>query len=226
MDGIHDMGGMDGFGPIEREEHESVFHAPWEKRCFALNIATPAAVPTAVDSFRQAIERLPTLTYLKSGYYQRWAYAIENLLVAAGILTPGQVAAVARGEDRRHEGASPAPAHLLRADEVSAAIAGGETTARPAATSAPRFKVGDAVRARNIHPKGHTRLPRYARGRRGVIERDHGIYTFADSVAAHQGDNPQHLYCVRFAAAELWGDASRGNDIVFLDLWDAYLDPA
>ena len=98
MDGIHDMGGMDGFGPIEREEHEPVFHAPWERRCFALTLATPAAVPTAIDSFRQAVERLPTLTYLESSYYQRWAYALENLLVTAGVLTPGQVAADCRGQ--------------------------------------------------------------------------------------------------------------------------------
>jgi len=90
----------------------------------------------------------------------------------------------------------------------------------------PAFNIGDAVKAKNIHPVGHTRLPRYARGCRGVIERDHGVYAFADSVAAHQGDCPQHLYCVRFTAAELWGDESRSNDTILLDLWDDYLDPA
>ena len=123
MDGIHDMGGMDGFGPIEIEADEPVFHAQWERRAFALNFATPAAVRWATDSFRHAIERLPTLVYLRSSYYERWSLALESLLVDAAVLTPGQVAAVARGEDRMREGASPDPKHLLRAEEVAAAAA-------------------------------------------------------------------------------------------------------
>ena len=90
----------------------------------------------------------------------------------------------------------------------------------------PRFAVGQQVRARNIHPTGHTRLPRYARGKAGVITRDHGVYIFADTNAHFQGEHRQHVYSVRFAARELWGAQASPRDTVQLDLWDDHLEPA
>lgn len=91
---------------------------------------------------------------------------------------------------------------------------------------APRFKVGDRVRLRNINPKGHTRMPRYIRGKAGTIEHDYGVFVFPDAHAAGQGEKPQHVYAVRFTARELWGPQGRESDSVLTDVWDDYMDPA
>lgn len=113
----------------------------------------------------------------------------------------------------------------LEASQVEAVLRRG-STARRAETAPGRFAVGDPVIARNIHPPGHTRLPRYARGRQGVVARDHGVFVFADSNALEQGEQPQHVYSVRFTARELWGPAAPATVAVHIDLWDAHLDPA
>jgi nitrile hydratase len=91
---------------------------------------------------------------------------------------------------------------------------------------APRFKPGDRVKARNINPPGHTRLPRYVRGKKGVIQRDHGVFHLPDARVAGQGDQPQHIYSVRFSARELWGAEAPSKDCLNIDLWDDYLDSA
>lgn len=211
MNSIHDMGGMDGFGPIEREANEPVFHADWERRMFALASTIPFVVPYGDDQGRREIERIDPATYLTVGYYELWYLAHRELLRQHGMLEPE----IPQGL------ASP-----LAADKVMEAIAAGVPTRMPAAGIVPRFSVGDAVVARNIHPAGHTRLPRYARGRRGSILRDHGVFSFPDSNARGDGPDPQHLYTVAFTARELWGEGHAGNDRIHLDLWDSYLDHA
>jgi len=209
MNGMHDMGGMDGFGPIRREDNEPVFHADWERRMFALASAIPFAVPMSDDHFRQEIERVAPATYLKSDYYELWYRAHMALLQQRGVIEHG-----------RPEGTKP-----LAAETVMAAIGAGASTRMPADGITARFAVGDRVTARNIHPSGHTRLPRYARGRSGVIDADRGVFSFADSNARGDGPCPQHLYTVAFAGEALWGEDA-GNDTVYLDLWESYLDPA
>ncbi len=102
----------------------------------------------------------------------------------------------------------------------------GRTAARRTVAVTAKFKPGDAVIARNMHPRGHTRIPRYARGRRGTIDRDHGVFVFPDSNAELAGETPQHVYSVRFSARELWGDDASPHDAIYIDLWDDYLDPA
>jgi nitrile hydratase len=203
------MGGMDGFGPIVREADEPVFHAEWERRMFALASAIPFAVPMSDDHFRQEIERIDPATYLKSSYYELWYRAHSALLQQRGVIAHG-----------RPEGAQP-----LAAENAVAAIEAGASTRMPAEGIAARFSVGDAVVARNINPTGHTRLPRYARGRSGIVQANRGVFSFADSNARGDGPCPQHLYTVAFAGEELWSENGR-KDTVLLDLWDNYLDPA
>lgn len=208
MNTIHDMGGMDGFGPIEREANEPVFHADWERRMFALASAIPFVVPYGDDHGRQEIERLHPAVYLASSYYELWYLAHHELLRQHGVL----------------DGAPPKGAKPVTPEKVWPAIEDGASPRMPEDGIAARFKVGDAVMARNINPTGHTRLPRYARGKGGVIHANHGVFSFADSKAQNRGPQPQHLYTVAFTARELWGADAAISDKIYLDLWDSYLD--
>ena len=219
MNGVHDMGGMHGMGPIEHEPDEPVFHAPWEARALALTLAMGAWRKWNIDASRHARERIPAADYLRLTYYEKWIAGLVMLMQEAGLVTPAEV-----------ESGRPAPASAkaippLRAEQVPAVLAKGGPATRDVPVVA-RFKAGDRVRAKNIHPTGHTRLPRYARGKLGTIARDHGVHVFPDSNAHFRGEKPQHLYSVRFAARELWGGEASRRDAVFIDLWDDHLEPA
>lgn len=207
MNSMHDMGGMDGFGPVVTEANEPVFHAEWERRMFAIASALPYAMPYGDDDLRREIERIPPADYLRLPYYAYWLHAISRLLEVHG----------GPGEPRK-------PA--VKADIVEKLIRRGASTRIQAEEIVPRFSVGDRVKARNIHPTGHTRLPRYARGKKGVVERNHGVFSFADSNARGEGPHPHHLYAVAFTARELWGDEASSQDMIYLDLWGDYLEPA
>jgi nitrile hydratase beta subunit len=207
MNGVHDMGGMDGFGPMEIEKDEPVFHHEWEKRMYGLAL-TAARDGRNIDEFRHAIERIPAPVYLASSYYERWLNALMTLLVEKGRVTREELVAC---------GAEPV------APSQAAETFRGKSPAvrrRPA-----RFHEGDRVVARNLNPSGHTRLPRYVRGKRGVIHRDWGIYVFADSNAHHAGERAQHVYSVEFEARELWGIDAPRKDTLRIDLWEDYLRP-
>jgi nitrile hydratase beta subunit len=220
MNGIHDMGGMHGMGPIEHETNEPVFHEPWEGRVYAITRAIGAWGKWNIDAGRHAIERIPPADYLRMSYYERWLERNITLLLEHGLVTRKEI-----------ESGKPAPgsqkaAAPLAASAVPAMTAHRGSYLRPEAPATARFQVGDRVRARNMNPEGHTRLPRYARGKEGVIFRRHGIFVFPDTNAHFLGEQPQHLYSVRFTAQELWGDAASPSDSVFLDLWDTYLEYA
>ncbi|MGH8150338.1 MAG: nitrile hydratase subunit beta, partial [Steroidobacteraceae bacterium] len=226
MNGIHDLGGMHGFGRVEREEDEPVFHADWERHVFALLNLTVAAGQYCVDELRHAIERMPPARYLGTSYYEHWLHAAEDLLDAKGIVTRDEL-------ERRKHGLGPqAPAAGMRKVETTQALPASQVapafrtgvSARADVAGPPRFRPGEVVVARNLHPTGHTRLPRFVRGRRGVVQLDHGGFVFADARAHGLGDHPQHLYSVRFAARELWGDAGSERDAVYLDLWESHLE--
>lgn len=206
MNSMHDMGGMDGFGPVITEANEPVFHAEWERRMFAIASALPYAMPYGDDDLRREIERIPPADYLRLPYYAYWLHAISRLLEEHGV-----------------PGAPRKPA--VKADIVEKLIRRGASTRKEAQEIVPRFSIGDRVRARNIHATSHTRLPRYARGKRGVIERNHGVFNFADSNARGEGPHPHHLYTVTFTARELWGDDASSHDKFYLDLWGDYLEP-
>lgn len=218
MNGVHDMGGMHGLGPIVREAREPVFHHEWERRAFAITMAAGFLGEWNIDMSRYARERMPAADYLAASYYERWLYGLELLLVERGLLTREEV------ETGRARGTSAALRVLKAADVGKVLLKGGP--ARSPDKVSPRFSIGARVVARNINPVGHTRLPRYARGRRGVIDRDHGVFIFPDTNAMGQGPKPQHLYSVRFSGPELWGAQGSERDAVYVDLWDDHLDPA
>jgi nitrile hydratase len=224
MNGAHDLGGMHGFGPVEVEPDEPVFHADWERRAFALTLAMGAWRRWNLDMSRSAREQMAPAEYLATSYYEHWRFGVLRLLPEHGFASPDEIARVERGEP-----APGAPAPLqdgaLHAEGV-ARMLGNRRAARLDDPVPPRFQVGQAVVARNVHPIGHTRLPRYVRGRRGEVAIDHGVFIFPDTHAAGQGTRPQHVYSVRFTARELWGPDAPARDTVHVDLWDDYLEAA
>lgn len=225
MNGVHDLGGMHGFGPVRREENEPWFHADWEKHVFAIRRATMAQGLYNLDEFRHGIERMDPAHYLASSYYEHWLASVETLLIEKGVVTKEELDA-RTAFFREH----PAAALPEREDPalVDRVLAGGPVigVAQPQRVTRCRFQVGDRVVTRNIHPKGHTRLPRYARGKRGVITRIHGLLPLPDANAHGLGEQPQPVYSVRFESTELWGDAAEPHTSVYLDLWEGYLEPA
>ena len=223
MDGIHDLGGMHGFGPVEREENEPPFHAPWEAAVVALMRASRAAGVYNIDEFRHGVERMVPAVYLGSTYFERWLDGITRLLVEKGVISTEELAErtarFSAHPDAPLPAAAPTPAWRSGAPPEPAS-----SFRAPAAP--PRFAVGAAVLTRALHPTGHTRLPRYARGKRGVIAAHRGCHVFPDTNAHHRGEQPQHVYGVRFDACELWSEAAEPNAPVYLDLWESYLLPA
>jgi nitrile hydratase len=216
MNGVHDMGGRQDFGPVEYEKDEPVFHAAWEGRVWALTRALSAWRKWNIDVGRHAIERLPPIEYLRMSYYERWLTRMEAQVVEFGLVTKEELAS-----GKPAAGSPKATPPFTLASAARVLNRGIASNVEPAV--APRFTVGQQVRTRNINPIGHTRLPRYARDKTGVIVRDHGVYVFADSNAHFQGERRQHVYAVRFAARELWGDQAAPRDTVHLDLWDDHL---
>jgi nitrile hydratase len=223
MNGVHDIGGMDGFGPVHSELNEPIFHEPWEGRVFALNLLGPGRTPIPVDALRYRIERLEPLRYLASNYYERWLAAMTDAIIDAGTLTPDEIDGRMRELEAEPYRVLPRVENAAHADGVAAALRAGTPVTRKIRKPA-RFAIGDKVLTRNLNPLGHTRLPRYARGKRGVIVLHHGAHVFPDTNAHGFGEHPQHLYTVRFAARELWGNAGEPKATVLIDLWEAYLD--
>ncbi|MDG2306558.1 MAG: nitrile hydratase subunit beta [Candidatus Binatia bacterium] len=212
MDGIHDMGGMHGFGAVPAETGDAVFREEWEARVHGMVYVLLGVGIGNVDAFRHAIERIAPKDYLRVGYYGRWIRAAESLLVARGLLRAGELQEALDG--------TRAPSATVRA------------TAGPPADgffreveAAPRFAVGAAVRVRNLHPQGHTRLPGYVRGKCGVVGRVHPACILPDTNAHGQGECPEYLFSVRFEGRELWGDTAEPGAPVSVDLFDRYLEP-
>lgn len=217
MDTIHDMGGMHGFGRVVAEKDEPVFHAEWEKRVFAMVSAVPFAALFGDDQFRPAIERLPPERYLRISYYEKWLDALTNLLIERDWITQSELAAP--------EGLPVAPLHprAARPEAVVPAIFGGASQRQPDAGIAKRFQSGDRILTKRHGAKGHTRLPRYARGKPGRIAQVHGAFLVADLNSV--GDQtPEMLYTVVFEARDIWGPEAAAGDTLTLDLWDRYLE--
>jgi nitrile hydratase beta subunit len=228
VNGIHDLGGMHGFGPIEREANEPVFHAEWERRVLALAVSTMGVRHYNVDEFRRSIECMPPASYLAATYYQRWLFAMERLMLEKMLISSEELAVRIQHLQQQTEGADSDRHQSARA---SGGVRVRESIDNPRGSSPKpsddrrlaRFHPGDIVIARNRNPQGHTRLPRYARGRRGVVRRDWGVFAFPDTHAHSLGANPQHCYSVEFTARELWGDDHDHRELVYLDLWEDYL---
>lgn len=212
------MGGMDGFGPIDVTANDTVFASPWEGRVFALTLAMGRTGMWNVHEVRHARERMPPVEYLRAPYWERWVAALELLVVekgvvAAEVLHPGE-------ELLRDQQPSslPHPVEVVQHEQPS-----GPRRHDPISA---RFHVGDQVSAINVHPAGHTRMPRYVRGHHGVVMRAHGVFPFADALGTGLPDRPQHVYNVRFASSDLWGPEGATGWYVHVDLWEDHLEPA
>lgn len=215
MNGPHDMGGFTGFGAVVAEADEPVWHAAWEPRAFALVLAMGMTGQWNIDEARHARERLPAMQYWRSSYYEMRHYALVLQLIELGLVT-------AMEEEQGSMAIPPKPVkRVATAEMIPAILAAGGPADRPS-NRPQRFAPGEKVRARNINPHGHTRLPRYARGKAGEIVGVHGTHVFPDSNAHGLGEDPQWLYTVRFSAAELWGKDTK--DSVCIDLWEPYLE--
>ncbi len=219
MDGIHDMGGMDGFGKVEPEANEPVFHAAWEGRVMAMNRAMGATGAWNIDMSRFSREVLPPDVYLSSSYYRKWFLGLEQMLLERGLINADEVAA----GHAKHP-AKPLKRGNFTLDDVQRVLTRGSFT-RPAQGPA-RYKAGDRVRCKNIHPATHTRLPRYVRGHVGIVERIQGCHVFPDAAATGRGDDPQWLYTVCFDGRELWGPEGDPTVTISIDAFEPYLDPA
>ncbi|MBZ5575576.1 MAG: nitrile hydratase subunit beta [Acidobacteriia bacterium] len=219
MNGVHDMGGMHGMGLIEHESNEPVFYARWEARTFAMNCLMGAWRKWNLDASRHGIERIPAAEYLRMSYYEKWLTRLEGLVVESGLVTPAELTS---GRPLPGSARAIPP---VGAEQVATTLGRGVSPRRDV-TVAAKFQMGQRVRARNANPTGHTRLPRYARGKVGTVDRDHGVFLFPDTNAHFLGEKPQHVYSVRFTARELWGSQASPRDSVYIDMWDDYLEPA
>ena len=221
MNGVHDMGGMQGFGRVMPEANEPLFHAPWESRAMAVTVAMGASGQWNIDLARSARESLPPAIYLSSSYYEIWIRALEQLTLERGMVTASELSSGQMQDPPRPV------ARVLKLDTVDAALAAGSPTLRETGSPA-RFAIGQLVRARNIHPQGHTRLPRYVRGHTGKVVMVHGTHVYPDSHVERAlppfNTNAEWLYTVVFDGPELWGDDADPQVQVSVDAWEPYLE--
>ena len=219
MNGVHDVGGLQDMGRVQHDKEEPVFHAPWEGRIYGIDRSLRFVGKWNLDAWRHQIELLPPADYFRMSYYERWLEVNQQLAVKHGLITPDEL-----------ETGSPDPGSAKATPALTAAIAAQRLGRGIPSSRDPKFppqhKVGQRVRARNLNTPGHTRPPRYARGKLGIITRDHGVYLFPDTNAHFQGEKRQHVYSVRFTARELWGVTASARDSVHLDMWDDYLEHA
>ena len=214
MNTIHDMGGMSGLGEIDYRESEPVFHEPWHGRVMSMFSALGL-----YGGFRAHMESLPAQDYLRMGYYERWLHSLRKQVVAYGLVTQQEL-----------EQGKAAPGSLKATPGLSVEAA-RDALFKTFKTELdvevePGFSIGDVVRGRNIHPRGHTRMPRYTRGRVGEVQRDRGVFALPDSLESDGDPRPQHVYLVRFSAQELWGDRASAKDSLYIDMWEDYLEYA
>ena len=222
MNGVHDLGGMDGMGAIRYAPEEPTFHANWERQVFATVMVTMAQRQYNMDSFRHAIERMAPAQYLGVTYYERWLAAMEKRLVEEGVVLPDELAdRIARydaGELSIPDREEPALVSTMQS-----VIEHGGSARRN--DTPPAFGVGDVVRVRNINPSGHTRCPRYVRRAEGTVEDVYGTQVLPDANAHGDGGRAEPLYSVRFDGDELWGPDAEANTSMSVDLWESYLEP-
>jgi nitrile hydratase len=215
MNGVHDLGGMHGFGPVERSPDPPTL-VRWESIVVAMQRDTRTSGAINIDEFRHGIERMDPVHYLASSYFEHWLDGIARVLVEKGRVTETELDARAAGLAAGTPPPTPSAAFTA---PTSAGF-------RRDVDRAPRFQAGDQVRTSTASPEGHTRMARYARGKLGTVHAWHGAYVFPDSSAHGLGDDPQHLYSARFAAAELWGESAEAGTSVYIDLWEPYLQTA
>ena len=219
MNGPHDMGGMQCYGPVQPEADEPVFHAQWEKKALALTVGMGFSGMWNLDISRFARESLPPEFYLSKSYYQIWIAGLQNLMLERGMVSQEELAT------GKMESPPVETRPAVSPENMPAALSKGGPVERNA-NSEPLFKIGEKIRSRNINPSGHTRLPRYVRGKIGRIADIHGYHVFPDSNACGDGENPQWLYNIEFDSVELFGADASPSDMVMVDCWEPYLEKA
>ena len=218
MNGVQDMGGMDNFGPIDIEANEPIFHDSWERQMFSLVIALLPLGKFHVDEIRRLTELIPPAQYLSAKYYEKWLISTEQVLLEKNLLTEEELESGKADKNHVLNDVEAAPAEMIQFAMTNPMPANLDLDI-PA-----KFKSGDKILAKNINPLHHTRIPRYIRGKQGIVERDHGVFLLPDTNAHGGPDKPQHVYTVRFEGRELWGEDAPAKDAVFIDLFDDYMD--
>ncbi len=218
MDSVHDLGGIEGFGPVDRSHEDEPFHAPWESRMYAIAAAIKRPDDWSIDWFRHARECARPVDYLTLGYFEQWCMAYEAMLLDSDIVNLDELAA-----GKAAAATAPANRQPVTAEQVRGKAHYPENPLRPGGS--PCFAVGDKVVTRLAGAPGHTRLPRYARGKPGVIQSYYGNQLLPDAVATGR-DEAQPLYVVLIRAADIWPESADSDDEICLDLWESYLEPA
>lgn len=225
MNGVHDLGGLEGLGPVNPTPDEPVFHSDWERTVFTLFVPSVLA-GLNLDEFRHGIERLHPVEYLSSRYYQHWLDTIEHNLLDKGVITAEEVEERTRRYRENPDAPLPDRKDPEQVEMHLSIMRAGASTRMPT-DAPPAFKVGDVVRVRDFYTSGHTRLARYLRGKQGVVDRVYDSFVFPDTNSKREGENPQHVYNVRFDAAHVWGeDVAEPNQTIYFDLWEPYLETA
>ena len=226
MNGVHDLGGMEGLGAVAPPVDEPVFYNDWERRTFAMFVPY-AMTGSNLDMFRHGIEKLHPVEYLAGRYYEHWLHTFTSNLLASGTITAEELEERTQHYLDHPDEAMPDGGDSEQADAYLAAYRAGASTRRPDANAEPAFAVGDRVRVKNIHPTGHTRCARYVRGKEGVVTEVYDAYVFPDVNSKQLGENPERVYNVEFDSAELWGSDRDGErHTLFFDLWEPYLETA
>ncbi|MEM7346238.1 MAG: nitrile hydratase subunit beta [Chloroflexota bacterium] len=220
MNSIHDLGGMHGFGKIPYEADEPVFHAPWEGRVYAMSMYAAVAVP---GGFRYMIEKMDPTSYLNASYYEKWLHARTQGMLEKGIFTQEELDAKIQ-----HFRENPAahPPIIIDPKRVEKALHAlfEQQPPDPQKPELPKFKVGDIVRAKNMHPVGHTRLPRYCRGKQGIVDFVYDYWRVDDTQPPDEEHAIEPLYRIKFEARELWGNEAEANQLLYIDMFESYLD--
>ena len=224
MNGVHDLGGVHGLGRVEVEENEPVFHNPWEKAVFGTTVATMGQGLYNLDEFRHGIELMDYAHYLTSTYYEHLLETVEKNLIEKGVIDRDELDAKTQEFLKDPEAPVPQREDPELTERLSQLVRHGASS-RSVVSAKPRFEVGDRVRTRNVHPRGHTRLPQYVRDKQGVVERVYDAFVFPDTNAHGEGESPQYVYNVRFDGKVVWGDSAEPREVVYVDLWESYLEP-
>lgn len=226
MNGVHDLGGMEGFGAVDPPAKEPVFYSDWERRVFSMFLPFGFA-GLNLDQFRYGIEQLHPVEYLAGRYYEHWLHTIEHGLIEKGVISEEELEERTRRFRENPNADLPDGGDADQADTFIGIYKAGASTRRPDEAREPRFAVGDRVRVRNMNPHGHTRCQRYLRGKEGVITEVYDAFVLPDTNYKEAGENPQRVYNVRFTAEEVWGPSDGGErHAIHTDLWEPYLEPA
>ena len=219
MNGVHDMGGMHGFGPIDPDESGPLFHHDWERRVFAMRVASPIPIP---GGSRNNIEQMNPAEYLRTSYYEKWLQSRLQGFIDAGVLTEAEIEARLAHYRQHPDEPMPQTQAPAQTEQTLQRLLSWQSPRRDLQRQA-RYRISETVQVRNLHPPGHTRLPQYVRGKSGQVTRYYGIYDLQDTMSDGSEPPAEPLYAVRFDSRDLWGNSAEANSVVYLDMWESYL---